>query len=321
MADSNEEILKLVNRIREALNGTDKEAIAFMEGLYTRQEIPEANHRIDVKEVLERQLKSDSAVSFSAAARECGCSPDLVARVWPAIRDQYPPSKPPSDHFVIVIPKEGRAFDLVENILAESGFRIDTASKAIVDIKNGLPPIAYKQKRQREILVSLKAGIGHAAFLGRDKTIEAQCEARENGNAPIVPDVYKQFCVNAFRMCLAVPKEPKGKPINNYADLQGKTIATSYPATLRHFLAERKITARVEYVSGGVEETVRERGMDAIMDIVESGNSLKKNNLRVLGQPVYAGDMSLIALPGTRATVLDEFAQRLQVSDSALKVA
>ncbi|MDE2030042.1 MAG: ATP phosphoribosyltransferase [Alphaproteobacteria bacterium] len=318
MTDSYEEILRFARTLRQGLGGSDEEAVAFLNGVFTKAEVPVLNNRVDVKAALERDLASDNAVSFRAVAREFGCSEETVARVWPAIRDQYPPTPPPSDKFVVLLPKEARANALVESVLAESGFRLDPEAKAIVDIKNGLPPIAYKVKRGREILVALKAGIAHAGFLGNDKIIETQADARANGNDPIELDIRKQFFVNAFRMCLAVPKEQTGQPIRDYADLQDKVIATSYVETLKEFLAARNITARkIMYLSGGVEESCREFGVDAIMDIVETGGSLRRNGLVALGDPLYEGNMSFMSLTGTRSTMLDSFAERLQVKEAA----
>jgi len=308
--------------LRAGLNQSDEAALQFIYGLFSKPEIPELDKRLDVKAVLERSLASDGSVSFRSVAKECGCSEELVARVWPAIRDQYPPTPAPSDKLIIVIPQEARPRRLVESILAESGFRIDSQVAAIVDIKNGMPPIAYREKRGREVPVSLKAGIAHAGFLGNDKVIEVQDEARQNGNDPIEFDMKKRFRVNAFRMCFAVPKEQKGTPIREIADLQGKEIGTTYVSTARQFLAMRGITARVSYVSGKVEESCRDFGKDAVMDIVETGSSLRKNNLVVLGEPLYAGYTGFMTLKGApRSTMLDQLTERLQVQEMERLVA
>jgi ATP phosphoribosyltransferase len=323
VANTKQEAIELARYIRDGVNGSDEDAGRFIEGLLTKPEIPVVNNRAVARQVLSRMLKEDGCASIPRAAEEVGCSEETTRIVWRAIRDQYPAVMPPADKFSIAIPKERRALSLVEDILLESGFRMDMSTKTLVDIKNGMSPMAFRIGRGRDIPVLMKAGVVHCGFLGNDKIIEVQDEARENGNEPVALDIRRKFSINAFRMCFAVPQEQGEKPILKLADLEGKLIATTYISTLKQFLAAQKITtARVIHLSGDVEEACRDLGADAILDIVETGGSLRKNNLRVLGEPIYQGNMSFMALEGVpRSTMLDKFTERLKVQDLVLKVA
>ena len=73
---------------------------------------------------------------------------------------------------------------------------------------------------------------------------------------------------------MAVPKE---NAFNSLQDLEGKKIATSYPNTVKNFLAEKGIKAELHKISGSVEIAPNIGLADAIVDIVSSGSALFKN--------------------------------------------
>ena len=67
---------------------------------------------------------------------------------------------------------------------------------------------------------------------------------------------------------------------NNIKELQGKRIATSYPNTVNQFLEENNISADLHIINGSVEIAPNIGLADAICDIVSSGSTLFKNNLK-----------------------------------------
>lgn len=67
--------------------------------------------------------------------------------------------------------------------------------------------------------------------------------------------------------------------INSVADLAGKTIATSYPETLRDFLKKHQVKARILVMHGSVELAPKIAIADAICDLVSTGTTLKENGL------------------------------------------
>jgi len=73
---------------------------------------------------------------------------------------------------------------------------------------------------------------------------------------------------------------PKTFDYNSIADLDGKKIATSYPNTLNMYLKEKGIEAELHQISGSVEIAPSIGLADAICDIVSSGSTLFKNNLK-----------------------------------------
>ncbi|HIN99339.1 MAG TPA: ATP phosphoribosyltransferase, partial [Flavobacteriaceae bacterium] len=79
------------------------------------------------------------------------------------------------------------------------------------------------------------------------------------------------------RVSLAVPKSSKYTDIN---DLNGKRIATSYPETTKNYLSEQGVKAELHIINGSVEIAPNIGLADAICDIVSSGSTLFKNNLK-----------------------------------------
>ena len=78
-------------------------------------------------------------------------------------------------------------------------------------------------------------------------------------------------------MSLAIPKSSKYNSIEN---LEGKEIATSYPNTVKKYLSDKKINAGIHVINGSVEIAPNIGLADAIVDIVSSGSTLFKNNLK-----------------------------------------
>ena len=73
---------------------------------------------------------------------------------------------------------------------------------------------------------------------------------------------------------------PENKRLNDIKDIEGKTIATSYPIILNNFLKQNKIKAKVIELSGSVEIAPSLGVADLICDIVSSGNTLMMNKLK-----------------------------------------
>jgi ATP phosphoribosyltransferase len=81
------------------------------------------------------------------------------------------------------------------------------------------------------------------------------------------------------------------------ADLAGKRIATSYPVLLRRYLDEHAINARVIKLDGAVESAVRLGVADAIADVVDTGTTLRKAGLELLGEALLVSEAILIRRP------------------------
>ena len=121
--------------------------------------------------------------------------------------------------------------------------------------------------RNGDIPQYLSDGVVDAAIIGENVLIE------KGGDIEIIEKLGFSKC----RVSLAVPKSVK---YNSVKDFEGKRIATSYPNTVQNYLKEKGVEADLHIINGSVEIAPNIGLADAICDIVSSGSTLFKNNLK-----------------------------------------
>ena len=101
---------------------------------------------------------------------------------------------------------------------------------------------------------------------------------QENGSSVVrvAELIYAKQSMRPVRWVLAVPEDSKIKSVKN---LNGKSIATELVSVTKKFLAKNKVKADVEF-SWGATEVKAKIGVDAIVEVTETGSSLRANNLR-----------------------------------------
>src|SRR5690606_36543148 len=115
-----------------------------------------------------------------------------------------------------------------------------------------------------------------------------------------------------FGRCTLKIAIPKDSEIRELGDLQGKSIATSYPVILQQFLDEYKIQADIQEISGSVEIAPGLGLSDAICDIVSTGGTLKSNGLNPVAD-VRSSEASLTGREGLEEhPLLCDLLQRTQ---------
>ena len=102
--------------------------------------------------------------------------------------------------------------------------------------------------------------------------------------------VYAKQSFGKVRWVLAVPD---ASPVRSAADLEGKIVATELVGVTRRWLAERGVTAKVEFSWGATEAKLPELA-DAIVEVTETGSSLRANKLRIV-ETVLESTTQLIA--------------------------
>jgi len=201
------------------------------------------------------------------------------------------------DKLKIAIQKSGRLHEDSLKILKECG----------ISIRNGLDqlkstvenfPMEVLYLRNSDIPQYLKDGVVDIAIIGENLLIE-----KNKDNITILEKLSFSKC----RVSLAVPKILKYKSIN---DLEGKKIATSYPNTLNQFLKTKGIKADLHQISGSVEIAPNIGLSDAICDIVSSGNTLFKNNLKEV--EVILTSEAVLAVSESISAKNKEILERLQ---------
>ena len=167
----------------------------------------------------------------------------------------------------IAIQKSGRLNEDSLRILKECGISVSNGLDQLKATVSNFPMEIF-YLRNSDIPQYLLDGVVDVAIIGENLLVE-----KDNGRIVVRERLNFSKC----RVSLAVPKSFSYESIE---DLRGKRIATSYPNTLNKFLEEKGIEAELHQISGSVEIAPNIGLADAICDIVSSGSTLFKNNLK-----------------------------------------
>jgi len=127
--------------------------------------------------------------------------------------------------------------------------------------------------RAQEMARYVMEGVFDAGITGKDWVIET------NADVVAVDDlIYSKASMRPVRWVLAVPED---SDIHSVKDLAGKRIATEVVNTTRRWLAENGVEAEVEFSWGATEAKCPDL-VDAIVEVTETGTSLRANNLRIV---------------------------------------
>ena len=128
-------------------------------------------------------------------------------------------------------------------------------------------------------------GVLDAGLTGRDWVAETNANVH-----PVADLIYAKQSFGKVRWVLAVPES---SPVQSVKDLQGKIIATELVAATERYLKSNGVTAKVEF-SWGATEVKPPVLADAIVEVTETGSSLKANKLRIV-ETVMESNTQLIA--------------------------
>ena len=127
--------------------------------------------------------------------------------------------------------------------------------------------------RSQEMAKYVEDGVFDAGLTGFDWICESGAKVKE-----VCELIYAKSGFRPVRWVLAVPEDSKIKSIK---DLKGKRIATELAGYVKKYLAKKKVSADVEF-SWGATEAKAGRFVDAIVELTESGSSLRANKLRIV---------------------------------------
>ncbi len=166
----------------------------------------------------------------------------------------------------IAIQKSGRLNEESLGILKKCGISIDNGKDQLKAPARNFP-MEVLYLRNGDIPQYLRDGVVDLAIIGENLI-------HEKGKDLVV---LEKLGFSKCRVSIAVPKETSFGGVN---ELEGKRIATSYPNTVNQFLEAHGITADLHIINGSVEIAPNIGLADAICDIVSSGSTLFKNNLK-----------------------------------------
>ena len=157
-------------------------------------------------------------------------------------------------------------------LLARAGFHVQVSSRGYKPYIND-PEFDARLVRPQEISRYVAQGFLDFGITGKDWI-------QESGHkVEVLCDLaYSKATSLPARWVIAVPENSEIKSVR---DLQGKRIATELVETTKRYLAEHNVTAEIEFSWGATEVKVPEL-VDAIVDLTETGSSLRANQLRIV---------------------------------------
>ncbi len=157
-------------------------------------------------------------------------------------------------------------------LFGKAGFRITKGSRSYTPCWDD-PEIEGRFVRAQEMSRYVEDGFFDCGLTGRDWVKE------NDSSVEIVADlIYSRASNRISKWVLAVPEQSE---IRSVSDLEGKTIATELVNVTRAYLDEHRVEAEVEFSWGATEIKVPEL-VDAIVDLTETGSSLRANKLRIV---------------------------------------
>jgi ATP phosphoribosyltransferase len=181
------------------------------------------------------------------------------------------------------IPK-GSLENATVDLFRRAGYNITTSSRSYFPGIDD-PGIECMLIRAQEMARYVEDGILDAGLTGRDWVEE------NNAQVIAVADlVYAKQSFGKVRWVLAVPE---ASPFQTVRDLEGRIIATELVETTRRYLASHGVSAKVEF-SWGATEVKPPVLADAIVEVTETGSSLRANKLKII-DTVLESNTQLIA--------------------------
>jgi ATP phosphoribosyltransferase len=189
------------------------------------------------------------------------------------------------------IPK-GSLQDATIQLFARAGFNIYASARSYFPAIDD-PEIECMLIRAQEMARYVADGVLDAGLTGQDWI--AEHTAGNGGGRPVVPLadlVYAKQSFGKVRWVLAVPEDSRYRDAK---DLEGATVATELVRATQAYFARQGVNANVEF-SWGATEVKPPTLADAIVEVTETGSSLRANRLRVI-DTVLESNTQLIANP------------------------
>lgn len=166
----------------------------------------------------------------------------------------------------IAVQKSGRLNQDSLKLLKDCGISIDNGKDQLKAIASNFP-LEVLYLRNGDIPQYLRDGVVDIAIIGENVLIEKGTDI----------GIVEKLGFSKCRVSIAIPKE---NTYNSIKDLDGMRIATSYPNTVQNYFKKFNAKPEVHIINGSVEIAPNIGLADAICDIVSSGSTLFKNNLK-----------------------------------------
>lgn len=196
----------------------------------------------------------------------------------------------------VAVPNKGVLSEAAISMLNEAGYSTRRDSKEL-HLTDEINNVEFFYLRPKDIATYVGKGTLDAGITGLDLMLDGDSDAE------IVEDL--EF--GASSLSLAAPAA-SGQSIE---DFNGKRIATAYSTLTRDLLAKKGVTAELVKLDGAVENAVILGVADAVVDVVSTGNTLRRAGLEIIGEPLMRSTAQLISSPG-KSEMAQGLLRRLQ---------
>lgn len=169
------------------------------------------------------------------------------------------------------LPK-GSLQDATLEKMAKAGWNVTVSSRSYEPYVDD-PELTIRLIRAQEISRYVELGYLDAGITGHDWIIENHSSVHEVGEF-----IFSKVSRQPTRWVLAVPEESS---IRSVQDLEGRRVATEVVGLTKRWLRKHGVKAEVEFSWGATEVKAREL-VDAIVEVTETGSSLRANKLRIV---------------------------------------
>ncbi|MGR3219995.1 MAG: ATP phosphoribosyltransferase [Candidatus Anammoxibacter sp.] len=174
-------------------------------------------------------------------------------------------------NLTIGIPK-GSLQEATVRMMARAGYRVYISNRSYYPTIDD-EELSARLVRPQDMARYVEKGVIDAGLTGKDWVKESGADVVE-----IASLVYAKQQLTKVRWVLAVPEDSK---IASVKDLQGKRISTELVNVTKQYLAENSVDAEVEFSHGATEAKAPEL-VDAIVELTETGSSLRANKLKII---------------------------------------
>ena len=157
------------------------------------------------------------------------------------------------------------------DLFRRAGFQIQLSSRSYFPSLDD-PELEAVMFRAQEMSQYVQDGVVDAGITGKDWICENKSDVLE-----VCELIYSKNTAQPARWVLATPNE---SPVQKVEDLQGGIIATELVSVTKEYFARKNVEVKVEFSWGATE--VKARLLDGIVEITETGSSLRANNLRII---------------------------------------
>jgi ATP phosphoribosyltransferase len=159
------------------------------------------------------------------------------------------------------------------DLFQKAGWMIKTSSRNYFPSVDD-PHLSCAIIRAQELAHYVEEGVLDAAITGRDWILESGSEVVE-----VQELIYSKESPRPARWVLVVTED---SPLQRLEDLEGKKIATELVSFTKRYFAQRGINVKVEFSWGTTEAKVVEGLVDAIVDVTETGSTIRAHHLRII---------------------------------------